>query len=150
MQIIGVVSDTHGSAAGLRWMAERLDGVDRLIHAGDCVGDGVWLAERLGVPLTAVRGNNDFSHAFPKEAALTVEGVDVYVTHGHRFHVKWGLEMLMAEAYGRQARVCIFGHTHQQMMFLQNGCLFLNPGDAWSCALLRLQDGEASAEFFRR
>jgi len=54
---IGVVSDTHGYLNPR--VVEVLEGVDRILHAGDIGSQEVILRLEAVAPVTAVRGNND-------------------------------------------------------------------------------------------
>ncbi len=59
--VIGVVSDTHGL---LRPEAlKHLNGVDRIIHAGDIGAPNILEKLQTLAPVDAVRGNNDTSAA---------------------------------------------------------------------------------------
>ena len=49
-------------------------------------------------------------------------------THGHPFHVKFGLAELEQAAREAHADICLFGHTHQQMTDYRDGLYLMNPG----------------------
>jgi putative phosphoesterase len=73
--ILGVISDTHGL---LRPEAvAALQGVDRIIHAGDVGGPEVLAALAAIAPVVAVRGNNDrgpWAEALPLTQIVEREG----------------------------------------------------------------------------
>ena len=143
---IGVISDTHGL---LRPEAvEALRGSERIIHAGD-VGDAAILdALRAIAPLTAVSGNVDrggLARSLPPTAMLQVEGLAIYVHHGHDYD---------REVPPPGTDVVISGHTHQPRVDTIDGVLHLNPGSAGprrfhlpvTVAILTVEDGRASAQ----
>ncbi|AUM73084.1 metallophosphoesterase family protein [Paracoccus jeotgali] len=82
---IGVISDTHGL---LRPEAlEALEGVDRILHAGD-IGDPDHLGALARIaPVTAVRGNIDRGHwaeALPETVSLMVGGLRIHMIHDRK------------------------------------------------------------------
>ena len=54
--------------------------------------------------------------------------IKILLTHGHYEHVKFGLERLKLKAKLNEADICIFGHTHERYMMVDQGILFINPG----------------------
>ena len=73
--LVGVVSDTH-SYFNPR-VAELLQGVDHIIHAGDIGDPGIIDQLSSIAPVTTVRGNNDEvgpSSLFPEEVTLEIGG----------------------------------------------------------------------------
>ena len=114
-----ILSDSHGRAD---CMAEAIHRVkpDGILFAGDGLRD---LSHcDISCPLWAVRGNCDWSHTplivgesslLPEdEELITIEGIRILLTHGHRYGVKGGLGTAAAHALSRQADVLVFGHTH--------------------------------------
>jgi len=123
--LVGVISDTHGL---LRDSAlDALEGVDRIIHAGDVDEPGI--LERLEevAPLSVVRGNVDrgeWADRLPRTAAVEVEDRILYVLHDPD-HLD-----LNPGAAGFAA--VIHGHTHEPRNEWMDGVLYLNPGSAGS------------------
>ena len=64
-----------------------------------------------------VRGNCDFSPLSPIEETdmITLEGVKIVFTHGHKYDAKYSYYGLMELAAARGADICLFGHTHVPM-----------------------------------
>ena len=120
---IGVISDTHGL---LRPEACRaLEGVDRILHAGD-IGDPDVLDElsRLA-PVTAVAGNNDhgpWARALPQTAEIRIGALTILMTHIVR--------TLAVEPRALGASVVVFGHSHRPENVRRGGVLYFNPGSA--------------------
>jgi len=121
-----VVSDSHGDRDILVKLLDAYQGkVSAFFHCGDSelqVDDAVFNQ------MYTVQGNMDFDDRLPDEVSTTVDGVSVYMTHGHLVGVNFGLDQLMAAATQHQAQLAFFGHTHQLGVERHHGLLVLNPG----------------------
>lgn len=122
---IAIISDTHGRLRPEA--AERLEGADCILHAGDL--DSASVLEELDriAPVYAVRGNNDWGpwgQELPRVLRTQLGGVGFCVAH-RRIDVPWDLT-------GVDVVVC--GHTHQYSEEWILGRLWLNPG---SCSFPR-------------
>lgn len=142
---IGVLSDTHGIHGGIKKALEALGEVDMLIHAGDLSTDARYIIKQTGIETAYVRGNCDFDYDTPDELELELDGWKVYLTHGHLYGVKYGLDELAEKAWEINAHICIYGHTHMTHLEELGGCTFLNPGSPSyprmsnaSCALMEI------------
>jgi len=124
---IGIVGDTHGSQTALEKIAEVFRGVELLVHTGDHWQDGVLLEQKTGIPVFTVKGNCDFGER-EEELCFTVKGKKFFLTHGHRYGVKYGLQTLTYRAEELGVDYCIFGHTHQQLIESYQQIVYLNPG----------------------
>lgn len=145
-----VLSDSHSA---LRFMEQCMDAVkpDAVIHLGDYYDDAQALMEdHPGIPLYQVCGNCDRYRCPPDAPELLVErlgGVNIYMTHGHRFHVKYDTAWLLSEARAAHAQVVLYGHTHVAWCSRESdGLWVLNPGSCGygggSAGLLVAQNGE--------
>lgn len=124
---IAIVSDTHGDIADLV-LALRATKPDRFIHLGDYESDARAIARETKLPYDAVGGNCDGSRNPGK--LLTIDGKNVFLTHGHMFCVKMNLTRLYYHALEIGAEVVFFGHTHRPFLENSGGILFCNPGSA--------------------
>jgi putative phosphoesterase len=126
-----------------------VQGVERIIHAGDVGKEDV--LDRLGAlaPVTVVRGNVDvgaWALRLPDTATLEIEHVTLYVLHD------LGGLRLVPEAAG--FKVVAYGHSHQPSIHERNGVLYVNPGSAGprrfrspvSVAFLYVEGGSVEAE----
>lgn len=150
--VVGLISDTHGLLRPE--VFDALAGVELILHAGD-VGPRHLLAELEAVaPVRAVFGNTDpLGVAWLAESVdVEVGGLRVYVQHGHELG-RPNPERVWA-AY-RGADVCVYGHTHKQVVWRgPDGRLVVNPGaaghrrfDLVPCvARLIISGGQAEAE----
>lgn len=141
---IGLISDTHGL---LRPQAlDALQGVARIIHAGDIGNAAVLEALAAIAPVDVVRGNNDtgaWAAAIPDTLTLDYGGVRIYLLHD------------IKELQGRMppVQVVIAGHSHKPLVREQDGVLQINPGSAGprrfslpvTVGMLEIADGRATA-----
>jgi len=128
---IGVVGDTHGSREALVIISRVFQDVQLLFHTGDHYQDGVNLEKKMGIPVFTVKGNCDYKTR-DTEVLITLEGKKFFLTHGHLFGVKHGLNTLQDRAAELEADYCLFGHTHRPLILEYQGVWFLNPGSlAW-------------------
>ncbi len=144
---VGIVSDTHGSAAVWK---ELLGGlfrdVDLIIHAGDVLYHGPrnplprgydpqGLAELLNnspVPVVFARGNCDAEIdqlliTWPLQSPysfLQLGSLRLLVNHGHELSP----EGLCSLGSRYRVHVVVAGHTHVPLLKKENGVLFVNPG----------------------
>lgn len=120
---VGVISDTHGL---LRPEAvAALQGVDRIVHAGDIGSPDVLQALARIAPVTAVRGNNDreaWAREIPETEAIEVEGAWLYVLHD--------LGELDLDPRAAGFAAVISGHSHRPKQEERDGVLYFNPGSA--------------------
>lgn len=151
---VGLVSDTHGRLP--REVLTEMEGVDRIIHAGDIGPYSILLELERIAPVTAVCGNTDryeICDRVPDIAELDLMGHRVAVMHGHQLGTPTpeGLRAALPDA-----RVIVYGHTHQPRVHREQGVLMVNPGSASvprlglspSVGILRF-DPEPSVELIR-
>lgn len=128
---------------------------DVVLHLGDHIGDAHELRRDLpGIPFYIVRGNCDFQAAGATEQLLTIEGVNIFITHGHIYGVKNGLDTLIARARAQHVNLVLFGHTHCAMTKRVRGVWLMNPGQmerhdhfrAASYGIVRVENGSFAYE----
>lgn len=119
--VIGIVSDTHGL---LRPEAfKHLNGVHRIIHAGDIGAPNVLEKLQNLAPVDAVRGNNDkgaWAEALPETLFLDIRG--------HRIHILHDLAQIDLSPAAMGIAAVISGHSHKPEVDEREGVLFVNPG----------------------
>lgn len=125
-----VLSDSHRILGNTAAVFEKLhDAVDMVMHLGDCVSDTSRFQEKLSsVKFYNVSGNCDFNFDVEDEMIVSVNTQKIFLTHGHRYNVKFNYQRLVYAAKEKEADVCLFGHTHQPVIFEHEGTLFMNPG----------------------
>lgn len=127
-----VLSDSHSSLRFMWTCAEKIQ-PDAIIHLGDHVCDGEALAEDFPqIPMFQVAGNCDryrVAPDYPEIKLETLGGVRIFMTHGHLQGVKLYKEKLIADARKCQAKVALYGHTHEaDCRLLEDGMWVMNPG----------------------
>ena len=127
MKIV-VVSDSHGSRQWRSSIKNALKQADCIYHLGDYASDAAELEQYCSCPVKCVLGNCDFNRNVPILIDEIVDGLHVFATHGHRYHVKSDLDMLCEEAKSRNAKLCLYGHTHVPDITMIDGIWFVNPG----------------------
>jgi len=122
-----VVSDTHGETRALARLLESLKGITGVFHLGDHAKD---MAPFTHLPMAfhITNGNNDAPNPAYAERVVQVAGQRVFITHGDRWNVNFGLDRLAYRALELEATVCLYGHTHCPAHCYREGILFMNPG----------------------
>jgi uncharacterized protein len=151
---LGILSDTHGFFHPD--LLDEMEGCDHILHAGD-IGDlSIIDALEAVAPVTSVYGNVDgwdIRHRSAEHQRLTVEGVNLWMTHIAGRPGAWQRQM------GRKLAadtpdVFVCGHSHIlriERVEALGEMLFLNPGAAGrqgfhqqkTCVRLVLDDGRA-------
>jgi len=144
---IAVLSDTHVPAS-LRTLPDdllrRLEGVDRILHAGDVTTPEILDRLEKIAPTTAVVGNMDppaMRLRLNEREILELDGHTLGLAHGHQRHALQDRYIgsayddpefdLFYQAMSTQlpgAEVILFGHFHRPVVRPWNGILFVNPG----------------------
>ena len=114
-----ILSDSHGHPDRIAEAIRRVH-PDGILFAGDGLRDLTYCD--VPCPLWAVRGNCDWVTSplivdgdrleAEDEVLVTLEGIRILLTHGHRYGVKGGLGAAVAHAERQRADVLIYGHTH--------------------------------------
>jgi len=143
-----IISDSHG----------KKDYIDVLVNNSfyDYIfylGDG---ADRdLGINIydtkfKIVKGNCDnyFSDIALGESVY-LNGLKIFLTHGHEYGVKYGIENILAFAIKNNYKIVCFGHTHKQYYQQVNGIHLINSGALKNgdYAELKIIDNNIKVEF---
>ena len=133
-----VISDTHGRTDNLDKILPLVKPLDQLIHLGDVGRDVEYIEVTAECPCCFVSGNNDFYSTLPKERLIKINGVPIFLTHGHYYFVNSRKDFVRSAAVQRGARIALFGHTHVPYLEEDDTILVANPG---SLSLPRQADG---------
>src|SRR5450756_889292 len=110
-----VVSDSHGNTSNLKEAMLRHPEVTRVLHCGDGEADVAALSAAYpSVRFDAVRGNCDLGALLPLQRLLRIAGRRIFMTHGHSYSTKYGVELLLEQGRKERADVVLFGHTHRR------------------------------------
>ena len=122
-----VVSDTHGNVKELLKLLPLFEENDYIFHLGDGLDDLLRLPAHLHKKIVCVSGNCDLSGE-DDEKLLTIEGVKIFMTHGHRYGVKGSPLKLLLRGKELGADICFYGHNHRADAEKIDGVYLVNPG----------------------
>lgn len=127
---IMVLSDTHGDVDKAEEAIRRNRDIDLIIHLGDYFRDAEKLSSMFPeIPIEYIYGNSDFMIGdVPAEKVLEFGGKKLFITHGHRYSVKWDYEKLHTRAQELGVDLLLFGHTHISDVIEGRSYTLLNPG----------------------
>lgn len=125
-----VISDTHGDIDKAEEVIKKIEGINLIIHLGDYFRDAQKLSSIFpNIPIEYIYGNSDFMiEDVPAEKLLEYNGKKIFITHGHRYSVKWDYDKLYKKAEEMQADVLLFGHTHVGHITHKDHYYVINPG----------------------
>jgi putative phosphoesterase len=135
-----VMSDAHGQIRGAEKALEAHPDAKQVFYLGD--GSDKIHELKSFYPdrnINIVSGNCDFNSNFMSRGEAVVNGIRILYTHGHRYNVKYGIQLLYDEAKTIGAKLVLYGHTHVSKIEYIDGIYFVNPG-----ALSRSRDGHES------
>lgn len=137
-----LISDSHGYNDNIKKMAKLEAPYDQVLHMGDSGMEYSEIEKILGKPVAFVNGNCDWGDAFPTEKIISLDGVKIFMTHGHKYRVHSGdLLLLEYKAQSEDVEAAFFGHTHVPYMGGVAGKIIFNPG---SISSPRTSDGRPS------
>ncbi len=118
-----VLSDIHGNLDLLEVIKKRHKNEKVVyINCGDSCLDDIYTKDMI-----SVKGNCDKNSS--KESIIySVNGVDMYITHGHNEKVKYSLDLIYKEAVDCGAKLALYGHTHIVKHDIIDGIHLINPG----------------------
>ena len=102
---------------------------DVILHLGDHIADAEKLRLQFpGMMFFMVKGNCDVSAAGNMEKTVILEGVKIFMAHGHTYNVKNGLTAFSYRASEAGADIALYGHTHKAGILRADGIWLMNPG----------------------
>lgn len=126
--LVAVVSDTHGMQEYITKVRNKIKHADVLIHLGDNIEDLDYISKGFLGKVYGVRGNCDFTSKYPNEQVIEIDGITIFICHGHKYGVKSDLTSLYFKAKEVGAQIVLFGHSHHSLIVEEGGCWFVNPG----------------------
>lgn len=119
-----VISDTHHQTKELIDLFEKYKDYV-IIHCGDyCIDESI--LNKYNV--IYVKGNCDILSVHEEDRTLDIEGLRIFITHGHKYGVKSDFLRIKYKALEVGANYVFFGHTHIETYFCEDGISFINPG----------------------
>ena len=123
-----VLSDSNKNLGNLKRVLSEIE-YDYVLFLGDYVADILNFAKPLKNKLFIVKGNGDGDINFDDDMLIEISGKKIFMTHGHKYGVKMGMNKLFQKADELKADIAVFGHTHISFQTqLENGTIILNPG----------------------
>lgn len=124
MMII-IFSDTHGDEDAYKTMKSQISHFDHIY----CLGDsGFSESFMLNEDIKSVRGNYPFAPKYPMNIIEKWHQKTFFMTHGHKYRVKFGLSRIRQAADVLRVDICMFGHTHLPYLEKKGDLLLMNPG----------------------
>ncbi len=144
-----IFSDSHGNSKYMQCAVDIHPDAEYVIHLGDGVADGAYLALSAKTVFIGVCGNCDFFSSAPGELFEKFGGVGTLITHGHKYNVKSSMAVYEKYAESQGAKVALYGHTHHKDITYKNGIYFFNPGsigkfslDGYTYGIMTVKNGE--------
>ncbi len=125
-----ILSDTHGNVKDLKKLIQVIEETDYIIHLGDGENDLNFLPEHEKSKLIQVKGNCDCGN-LPSERVIEIEGVKIFMTHGHNYSVKSTLYKLLSKGKELDVQMCLYGHNHTANIETVDGICLVNPGTVY-------------------
>ena len=123
-----IISDTHRKNENYIKFLQKVGTLVLVINLGDIAGSEYTIQEAAGCPVEMVAGNNDFFSNLPSEKTLQIGSYCVMITHGHRYYISMGNEMLKKEAIAQGIDIVMYGHTHKPVIDISDNIIAINPG----------------------
>lgn len=154
MKRILVFSDSHGRTENMKNKLTQIPGITHVLFLGDCLRDiGPIKQSSPDIVFFSVPGNNDFGSLLPDERIVEIDGVRIFLTHGHKYGVKGTYDRIFYRTKECQCQIGLFGHTHCAVKQQEDGILLLNPGSSSlpyrgtpSYGIIEIENGSASAD----
>ena len=129
MTRILVFSDSHGHTTNMFHIIEKIPDVNAIIHLGDIARDVAELKAKFpAIPVYSVRGNNDFDFLIPQDRLIEIDGIKIFMTHGHRYLSGFEIDRLKRASIENDAQITLYGHTHIAAYEVCKSRTFANPG----------------------
>jgi len=118
-----IISDYHRREDKVIELIEKYQ-PDRIFNLGDSESEEMFLDN---YNILSVKGNCDYIN-LPNIIKLNYYGINILMTHGHLYGVRYDLLRLKMLAKENNFNYVFYGHTHIQKLEIIDGILFLNPG----------------------
>lgn len=102
--------------------------VECIIHLGDHYRDIIKVNNKFNNLIYYVPGNNDYLGNGSSDKIIELNGKKIFITHGHRYSISYGLMTLYYKAEEEKADIVLYGHTHRYGIDYEGDIFFLNPG----------------------
>lgn len=151
-----IFSDSHGYLENIKRAINYFNDIKVIFHLGDFIDDAKKINKAYpDLKIYAVSGNNDFTND-PSESIINIEKHNIFMTHGHKYGVYYGIDRLYYKGLETNANIILFGHSHKKFFEKTEKCLILNPGsisyprdsDTPTFAIIEDKNTEITVSFF--
>ena len=145
-----ILSDSHGRVGNLIEAVMNEKDADMVMFLGDVNRDiEEFMLACPKILVAEVIGNNDFFvKSVPEDRFFEFGGKKIFMTHGHKYNVRYSTALLAKKGKEMGADICLYGHTHRKDLDEVMGITVINPGTASeSYAILEIENGEINVEF---
>lgn len=124
-----IITDSHGNTNKIYDIISQ-ESPNIIIWTGDYSWDGEECSFAFpDIKFYIVRGNCDiFDRKFNDNEIFDIDGIKIFITHGHLYNVKKEMYTLEAIAEKYDVDAVCFGHTHIPYYEEKNGIKYFNPG----------------------
>ena len=124
-----IITDSHGNTNKIYDIISQ-ESPNIIIWTGDHSWDGEECSFAFpDIKFYIVRGNCDiFDRKFNDNEIFDIDGIKIFITHGHRYNGKKEMYTLEAIAEKYDVDAVCFGHTHIPYYEEKNGIKYFNPG----------------------
>ena len=157
-----VISDTHRNTMRARRLIEHYQcEINGVWHLGDLSSDMASLSAAYyprypHLAFAGINGNCDYDPTVPEERLFRIEDCKVFMTHGHRYMIRYSTDFLAEAAREKGANIVLYGHSHIPLLKEEGGLMILNPGSLseprggspYSYAILTIDGFRASAKLY--
>jgi len=97
---------------------------DVILHLGDSINDATILQKKFPlIPFECIKGNVDEGSNAPDEHLVSLENVNIYLTHCQKEQ-----NMMIDKAMEENAQMYLYGNTHMPTFSVTRGIVLMNPG----------------------
>ncbi|CUO74983.1 metallophosphoesterase [Clostridium disporicum] len=126
--LIAVISDSHNNDRAINEVKNYIKNADVLLFLGDGESDIAKITEGFKGEVYSVSGNCDFLGKSPNERIIELDGIKIFMCHGHAYNVKFGYDNIYYRGLSLGVDIVLFGHSHIPIVEKHNDICLMNPG----------------------
>ncbi len=127
MKVI-VFSDVHGNQALLERIISFNPDADYFLSLGDSELSMDYL---LDLDIIGVKGNYPRDAGVGYDHQITLNGLKILMTHGHKYGVQRSLKKLLKAGFDGDYDLILYGHTHIAKVDKVSNLTLINPGSVY-------------------
>jgi len=123
-----VFSDVHGNRDILERIISFNPDAEYFISLGD---SELPLSYLTDLDIIAIKGNYPRDAGFAYESEMKLNGVKIFITHGHKYGVHKGLKKILHKGFKGEYDLILYGHTHVARVDKADNLKLINPGSVY-------------------